>query len=185
VTNPLESIRREWALFDGLQRTLAAYKGIDPNLPINAADDFERSVDRYRDHVAFRFEGQSLTYRDFEARANRYAHWALGVGLKPGDCVALMMTNRPDYVACWAGLLKVGVSTALINTNLTGAPLAHCIAIVKAEHVIVSADLRAAIATAQLDSMIAVWAGDTLDGMLAQSSDARPDRALRAFFFNY
>ena len=77
------------------------------------ADDFEQAVDAYAANVAFRFEGKLWTYAEFDAQANRIAHWALAQDLKPGDCVALFMENRPDYVAVWAGLAKVGVVTAL------------------------------------------------------------------------
>ena len=44
-----------------------------------------------------------------------------------GDVVALMMPNRPEYMAIWLGLSRLGVTTALINTQLRGASLAHCL----------------------------------------------------------
>ena len=37
------------------------------------------------------------------------------------------MQNRPEYLAAWAGLAKAGVTTALLNTNLTGRTLGHAI----------------------------------------------------------
>src|SRR5262249_20548280 len=89
----------------------------------------------------FRFEGRSLTYGEFDALANRYAHWALAQGVKRGEVIALFMTTRPDFVACWMGLAKVGIVTALVNTNLAGAPLAHSINIANADHVVISSDL--------------------------------------------
>src|SRR5690606_8637796 len=79
-----------------------------------------------------------------DAMANRYARWARGLGLKKGDCVALFMTNRPDYLACWVGLAKVGLATALINSHQTGAALAHSIAIAGAEHLVLGAELAEA-----------------------------------------
>ena len=64
---------------------------------------------------------RTLTYRQLDARANRYARWALARGLGKGDAVALMMPNRPEYMAIWFGLTRAGVGDALINTNLAGA----------------------------------------------------------------
>ncbi|HBL92737.1 MAG TPA: long-chain-acyl-CoA synthetase, partial [Hyphomonas sp.] len=84
------------------------------------ADDFEESVDKHAGNIAFRFEGKLTTYAEFDATANRIAHWALAHGLKAGDRVALCMENCPDYVAIWVGLAKVGVVTALVNTHLEG-----------------------------------------------------------------
>jgi hypothetical protein len=41
-----------------------------------------------------------------------------------------MMLNRPELVAFWVGFAKIGVSTALINTNSTGLGLNHAVKIV-------------------------------------------------------
>ena len=37
------------------------------------------------------------------------------------------MPNRPEYMAIWLGMTSVGGVVALLNTNLVGASLAHCI----------------------------------------------------------
>ena len=64
--------------------------------------------------------GESLTYRELAARANVFARWALDQGLAKGETVCLMMPNRPEYLAIWLGLTRVGIVVALINTNLRG-----------------------------------------------------------------
>ncbi|NWG54147.1 MAG: long-chain-acyl-CoA synthetase [Hydrogenophilaceae bacterium] len=144
--NILERIRSDFAVLAGASATLKAYKELEAEGSRTVADDLERTVDRFPDNIAFRFEGAAITYREFDARANRYAHWALAQGLKPGAVVALFMSNRPDYVACWMGLAKAGVTAALINSNLQGGPLTHSIDISGADHVIVSEDLADALA---------------------------------------
>ena len=82
-----------------------------------------------------------LTYRALAECANRTARWALDQGLAKGDTVCLMMPNRPEYMAIWLGLTSVGVVVSLINTNLRGPSLAHCIDIVAPRYVIVADDL--------------------------------------------
>ncbi len=69
---------------------------------------------------------------------NQTSRWALRVGVKPGDAVALMMGNCPDYFAIWLGLTQIGAIVALINTNLEGAALAHCLNVADATRVIAS-----------------------------------------------
>ncbi len=103
--------------------------------------------------------GQSLSYRALAARANRYARWALQQNLAKGETVCLMMPNQPEYMAVWLGLTSVGVVVALINTELRGLSLAHCIDIVAPKHVIVAADYSAAFrnAAAQLMSRPKIW----------------------------
>ena len=70
-----------------------------------------------------------------------------------------MMPNRPEYLAIWLGLTSAGVVVALINTELRGHSLAHCIDIVSPKHVIVAAECAAQFesATAQLMSRPKVW----------------------------
>ncbi|CAH1391128.1 unnamed protein product [Nezara viridula] len=55
------------------------------------------------------------------------------------------MTNQPQYVCIWLGLAKIGVVTALINSNLTSKPLSHCIRSALCKAVIFSDDLSTAV----------------------------------------
>ncbi len=83
-----------------------------------------------------------FTYRALSERSNQYARWALDQGLAKGDTVCLMMPNRPEFLAVWLGITKIGGVVALMNTNLKGPSLAHCVNIVEPKHVIVGAELR-------------------------------------------
>jgi fatty-acyl-CoA synthase len=137
----IESIKREWTYISGLAKLLRKVGEFPDGSTRTLASELEAACDRWPNNIAFVFEGRSGTYRELDQLANRVAHWALGQGLKRGDCVALFMENRPEYVAIWYGLAKVGVLTALINTNLQGQALAHCIRIANARTVILNAAL--------------------------------------------
>ncbi len=104
---------------------------------------------RHGDAPALISERETLSYRALAARANRYARWALAQGLAKGDTVGLLMSNRPDYMAAWLGITRVGGVVALVNTNLTGRALAHCIEIVAPRHIIVAAELTESFAGAR------------------------------------
>jgi fatty-acyl-CoA synthase len=119
---------------------------------------------------------ETLSYRALAARANRYARWALALGVAKGETVALMMPNRPEYLAAWLGITRVGGVVALINTNLTDRALAHCVDIAAPRHAIVAAESIGAWTTAMphLARRPALWAhGTEAEGF------ARIDRALR------
>jgi fatty-acyl-CoA synthase len=131
---------------------------------------------------------ETLSYRALAARANRYARWALTQGLAKGETVGLMMPNRPDYMAAWLGITRIGGVVALLNTNLKGRALAHCIDIVAPRHMIVAAELIESLASAQphLACRPALWAhgadaaGFTrLDRDLQRHSDGPLDAAER------
>ncbi|CCD96050.1 putative fatty acid metabolism AMP-binding protein [Bradyrhizobium sp. ORS 375] len=85
---------------------------------------------------------ETLSYSTLSGRINQYARWALAHGIGPGQTVAMMMPSRPDYLAAWLGISLVGGVVALINTNLVGASLAHCINVAKPANVILSDELR-------------------------------------------
>ena len=91
-----------------------------------------------------------FSYRELAARSNRYARWALAQGLRKGDTVCLMMPGRPEFLALWIGVTRVGGVVALINTHLTGLALAHNINMVSPKHIIVAGELFASLETARL-----------------------------------
>jgi citronellyl-CoA synthetase len=90
---------------------------------------FEATVNRYAERPAIIFEGRTLSWRELNALANRYARCLKALGLKRGDAVSVMMENRIEFVATLVALNKLGLGAALINTNLTGRPLTHCLSI--------------------------------------------------------
>ena len=92
------------------------------------------------DAQALLSDRENLTYRGLAERANQYARWALEQGLAKGEVVCLLMTNRPEYFAIWLGITSIGGVVALLNTNLVGPSLAHCIHIVSSKYLIVSAE---------------------------------------------
>jgi fatty-acyl-CoA synthase len=111
------------------------------------------------DKPALLSDRETLTFAALASRANRYARWALAQNLAPGETVCLLMPNRPEYVAIWLGLTKIGAVVALLNVNLSGAALAHCIEAAAPRHVIVAAELadRFATAVSDLVSSPSIW----------------------------
>ncbi|KAK0179553.1 hypothetical protein PV327_005295 [Microctonus hyperodae] len=99
----------------------------------------------YPNKPCFIFEGRIWTNADIDEYSNRIANVFQQAGYVKGDAVALMMTNKPEFVATWLGLGKIGVITALINTNLRLQLLIHCLTIAKVKSVIYGNDLSSAI----------------------------------------
>ncbi len=177
-----------------LERT--AKIGQDPQLVL--ARVIDGLADLQGDRPALIGAHETLTFAQLAERSRRYARWALSLGLGHGDVVALMMPNRPDYLAIWLGLSRVGVTTALLNTNLAGAGLEHCLGVVASGplHVIAAPDYADAVAAAGAALPLRIWlAGDgggahprldeavaTLSGAPMEPGEGRPailsDRAL-------
>src|SRR5262244_1564945 len=123
------------------------------------ADVVEDWAARQPERPALVSDVETLTYRALAERINRYARWARSAGIKRGDTVCLIMPTRPDYVAAWLGIGKAGGVVALINTNLVGQSLAHCVNVARADHIILAGELADAFETARphLDGTPKVW----------------------------
>jgi fatty-acyl-CoA synthase len=110
----------------------------------NLANLFEDRVDRSPNCIQFitAEDGQITTSLAIEKLANQFSHWGLEVGFQQKNTVCLMVLNRPEYVAFWVGMAKIGVSTALLNTNITGKPFIHSVqlSVEKSEKKIVVVD---------------------------------------------
>ena len=182
----VQTIKREATTLLTLQRINKWTGDIEPDSTNLVADDFEAVVDKYPNNVAWRFEGNLTTYAEMDALANKTANWALGLGLQPGDAVALFMENRPEYVSFWYGLAKIGVVVGLINHNLTDKALAHCVNIADAKLILTGAEQDDGIRSAEglFEGDPKIWSyggkeGNDLVGALASASEDRPARKHR------
>lgn len=132
----------EIAYLRGALRALRRISGIARAPEHTIFDTLEELAGRYGDRLALYDDSQSLSYRGLYERANQYARWAKAQGVGKGDAVALMMGNCPEYVAIWMGIIRAGGVCALVNTNLTSQPLAHCVSIAASKHIIVTPELH-------------------------------------------
>jgi len=119
----------------------------------------EELAARCGDALALLSDRERFSYRALAERSNQYARWALAQGLTKGDVVGLLMTNRPEYFAVWLGITSVGGVVALLNTNLVGPSLSHCINIVSPKHLIVAEEFVDSLATAEQGLTVspAIW----------------------------
>ncbi|OQR66489.1 long-chain fatty acid transport protein 4-like [Tropilaelaps mercedesae] len=103
------------------------------------AELFRATVSRHPNAIVFVGRGRRWTYLEAEDYTNRVANLFTSMGFRQGDTVGLVMENRPEYIFLWLGLSKIGVVTALINTNLRSKALAHSVSIVRSKAVLCSA----------------------------------------------
>lgn len=73
-------------------------------------------------------------------RVNQYGQWYLSLGVKPGDLVAFYLQNSPDFMFAWIGLWSIGAAPAMINHNLAGKALIHCLKISDAKLLLVDSN---------------------------------------------
>src|ERR1700694_2860413 len=131
----------DYVFLRGAMRALKETTPIAKNPTRVFPNVFEELAARYGDMPALLSKRETLTYRQLLDRSNRYARWALAQGVSKGETICLLMPNRPEYLALWLGLTRIGGVAALLNTHLPGPSRAHCIALFAPKHIIVAAEL--------------------------------------------
>jgi len=81
----------------------------------NLAATLTNTAGRYPDRTAVRLNQCALRYRDLDDLSARAASWLLGRGIKPGDRVALMAPNTPEFIELYYGILRAGAVVVPLN----------------------------------------------------------------------
>ncbi len=87
---------------------------------------FMRNVDRFADKEALvnPSSGQSWTYKELNAEANKFADAILKAGLKKGDVVMFQLLNCPEFVFAYLACHKTGTVSCPINFRLSSGEIA-------------------------------------------------------------
>jgi long-chain acyl-CoA synthetase len=75
----------------------------------------ENNVRRDSGKVALILDDMKLRYAEVNGAANKIANGLVGLGVRPGDKVALMLPNTPHFVICYYAILKVGATVVPLN----------------------------------------------------------------------
>lgn len=90
----------------------------------------EELVQRNPERPALVFEGTTYSFRELNERANALAKGLLRLGVKRGDKVALLASNRPEWLFICFAVTRIGAVLCPLNTWYKRAELdyavAHC-----------------------------------------------------------
>lgn len=132
----LPSFRFFWMLL-GIQARVK--KNLKNGVTVAAV--FRQTLAKHPQKAAFIFEDKTWTFQDVEDYSNRIANYFKSQGYKKGEAVALFLESCPEFVCLWLGLSKLGVITALVNTNLRLKSLKHCITVAESKAIIYGSNL--------------------------------------------
>jgi len=121
----------------GLIKGSKMAKITDTSKPLGLGVAIERATSMNPNGAAVIYQDTELTYKQFNAWANRL--------LKKGDTVAVNVENRPELLATVLACAKLGVCAALINTSQRGKVLIHSFNLVKPKAAIVGEELIDAV----------------------------------------
>jgi acyl-CoA synthetase (AMP-forming)/AMP-acid ligase II len=79
---------------------------------------------QYARRIAINDGVRTSTFAQLMSRANRLANALAGLGLRPGDCVTVLLTNRIEYAEVDTALALGGYTRVALNIRLSDADFA-------------------------------------------------------------
>jgi long-chain acyl-CoA synthetase len=98
-----------------------------PDVPLDALLD--EAAHRWPDRAALIYAETTLSYAQLKVLTDTWAAALAGLGMQPGDRVALLLPNLPQFVIGFFGALKAGVVAVPLNPAYKESELAFYLAL--------------------------------------------------------
>ena len=85
----------------------------------------QESFEKYASRTAYSFMGRDVTFGETDSLSQAFAAYLQSLGLVPGDRVAIMMPNVPQYPVAVAAILRAGLVVVNVNPLYTPRELEH------------------------------------------------------------
>jgi long-chain acyl-CoA synthetase len=96
----------------------------------------ERAASRFGDRDAVWTGEQSWSFRALDDLSNEYGRHLVAQGVRPGDRVALMMSNRPEFAAAVHAISKVGAASVLLSPAWKALEVGHALTLTSPVHAV-------------------------------------------------
>lgn len=97
-----------------------------PEMPAKSlAHYIEEHAQERGDRTALVFLGQTISYRELDAEANRLAHVLKAQGCGRGDVLGIHLPNTPQYILAFVAAAKLGMVLTSISALLTPPEIVH------------------------------------------------------------
>ncbi|SMC07337.1 AMP-binding enzyme C-terminal domain-containing protein [Sulfobacillus thermosulfidooxidans DSM 9293] len=104
---------------------------------------------RYKDKKALVFGEQSLTFTELDNKTNQIARALLGLGLKKGQRVGLLLPNGLDMAEAYFGLAKAGLVGVPINLRWSPDEIRYALMDSQISLIVADKDLRSALSAVE------------------------------------
>ncbi|MPZ00586.1 MAG: AMP-binding protein [Actinophytocola sp.] len=108
-------------------------------------------VAEHPDVTWLKWRDEEIPWADVLSLSQQAANGLLELGVRPGERVALMLPNRPEFIWVHLGILMIGAHSVPVNISQRGATLAHILADSDATAVVFTEELRDAVLAARQD----------------------------------
>ncbi len=87
----------------------------------------ERAATHFGDRTAVRAGADTWTFADLDGLANAVARHLAALGVGPGDRVAVMTSNRPEFVVVVQAVFRLGAAAVLVSPAWKAAEVGHAV----------------------------------------------------------
>jgi long-subunit acyl-CoA synthetase (AMP-forming) len=146
----------------------------------NLVEAFQKTVDKHGDTPALLTKDETwATWKELRDRVRRIAGGLAKLGVSKGDTVAMLLNNRPEFVACDLGAVSVGGVPFSIYQTASPEQIAYQVSdagarVAITETALLDRLLAAREAGADIDHIVVVD-GDGGDSTLDELMEADPD----------
>jgi long-chain acyl-CoA synthetase len=106
----------------------------------------ERAADRFGDRVAVRMGDERWSFGDLDGLANAFARHLLAQGVGPGERVAVITSNRVEFVAVVHATSKIGAAAVLLSPAWKAVEVDHALGLTGPRHAIADGPAAALLA---------------------------------------
>ncbi len=126
----------------------------------------DESFERYAERAAYSFLGKLFSYAQVEERSRQLGAYFQSLGLVPGDRIAIMMPNVPQYPIAVAAILRAGFVVVNVNPLYTTRELQHQLRDAGAKAIVIIENfahtLQACLADTPVQHVVLAAMGDQL-----------------------
>ena len=102
----------------------------------------DRRAEQYPDRVMMAIAGTEVTFEQMRQRSRAAASMLMGLGVGPGDCVALFTPTSAEWIYFWLGAARIGAVSAAVNAANKGDFLLHTLRLSQAKVILTDAQRR-------------------------------------------
>jgi long-chain acyl-CoA synthetase len=92
---------------------------------MNLKSMLEDMADKYAEKTAIVYGDRRISYSELDEASNKVASTLLKSGVKKGDRVAMMLSNSPEFVITYFGIVKIGALAVPLEPKYKVSELTH------------------------------------------------------------
>jgi long-chain acyl-CoA synthetase len=126
-------------------------------------DYLERAATDFGDRDAVWAGDEAWSFRRLRDLSRSFAQYLVAEGVRPGERVALMLSNRPEFVVAVYGISMIGAASVLLSPAWKALEVGHAFALTSPTHVVADepstallADLVGEIGLTDIDQWIKI-----------------------------